>query len=373
MRFVLAFIGMMLLAFGTASAEGGKLVVVDTIRVTGYRLGQPLVPYEFRGRIGSTEVSAKVQVVGLADATPFRICGTDKECSKRENIKIARMREDGAKSILKDMGFSIAEEFPNEPIVSDIRGDQYRGVMIYILREEKPAIAPVVPAVSNVSPGNAFADSIARMNETVRVLRDSLKKMPEMVAVKADSAVTRVVEKFVKGYSEELKKDRPSQGGILFDNVNFGVGVVGMKANNGADSFAPSLGVFIKPRSVRFELALEAGYRPAKSSNVCNRADVFGAISVRVPVSSHIAISGGVFTDRESCTDGGPKLAERSLSTTNGVSFGFVSGVDIGHSFRLNLKPEVAYGQTTTAQTLKKQSGAAFRLGAEIRTQSGRK
>lgn len=390
MRFVLTFALMMVSFFGTVRAEEKKVIVSDSIVVTGYALGA-LKSDKLESLGISLDPTATYVVIGMADGTPHKGCGADVLCSKTHNQSLALLRASEMTQLLKKRGVSHSQIRP-DGIVYTQKGEDFRGVLVYVFSEEKvasnkttpstvaqvptPKVASTpVPTVVQVTPTvvntvNPLADSLAMLKQQMRSLQDSLAVLSQKVSVPTNKEKNDTIKAAKPNDTAVLKVESNPQAPIV--NIDVGVGVVGMKANNGVDSFAPSLGVFMGPRSVPIELAFEIGYRPSKSSKVCNRADVFGAISVRVPVSSHIAISGGVFTDRESCRSGGPKVDERWINRTNGLSLGLVSGVDVSSRFRLNLKPEITYAWMTSAQTSLTVRGAGLRLGAEIRT-NGRK
>lgn len=341
MKHLFALVVMMLSAFSTASAEG-KVFVTDSVHITGYALGayksdRDLKEFDLRDR------TDKYVAIGFADGTPFKRCGSDAFCSKEKNQALALLRASEAAEALVRRGVHPSRIF-TRGLVVDRRSALFRGVSVYVLHED---VAVSVPPTVSVP---AKAPVVAQV-------------APETPSKQAVQPASESEEKVVH---HEVTSPVSHQS---FANVDVGLGVAGTNMKHGVDSFTPTLSLFIKPRTLPFELVLEGGYRPQRSSDVCNRADVSGALGVHIPIREPIGITSGIFTDREMCRDGGHKLTERWIERTNGVYLGLTSGIDVGKGLVLDFSPGLVWGKTSHAQDDKhSSSGFGVRVGIDVRS-----
>ncbi len=342
---------------GALSAQTDTLA---THRVQHYSLGNydpsrvdSLAALE-RGRLNDPTV--EIIIVGYADATPYiKSCGNDSVCSDRHNMVLALQRSsEFARVLTEKYGVNPGRMMPQGQ-VAKVRGGEFRGVTVYLRRYTPPTAAPVVQQISTVSSDRRI-DSLAR---DVNALRDSVARLA------ARPTSTTVVNQVAPAVQQvtQITEERAS--------VHIGAGAAFVSGNS-TSTFTPTLGIFVKPIGFPLELTLEGGFLPSRIESVCNSADVFGAIGAEWRPFDLVGISGGLFTGREMCVDGGPRLNERWVNQTNGLFLGPTFNFDLSQGFEISLSPSATWGRTHNAQTHIQKNGLGFQLRLGIRTQDRR-
>jgi len=353
----------------TAQETGGLIATYD---FHNYRLGRYVVDgvtaetldsgmTKMKNHV-SADSSTELVIVGRADATPWNSCKGDQDCSALKNQTLAELRASSFASILsKKYGIDPSRIYSRGEVAS-VRGGEFRGVTVYIRR-----LGGHVSQTATVTPNSS--SEVASLRSDVAGLKDSVAVLSHRNTVPspAPAQPTSPVEtptNIAPPETTVVHIEPPVR-------VDVGVGIAGVKINH-VDAFAPTIGIYIKPRASPVDFFLEGGYRPSRSSNKCNRADVIGTLGARVGLRNSIGLSGGLFTAREMCTNGGPKLNERWLDRTNGV---FV-GPSI--TFRLadlqwSFDPALTWGSTYNAQKNSSTSGFGLQLRFHIQTGGNRK
>jgi hypothetical protein len=343
---------------------------VATYPIRNYKLAEYAVGQEnlesvsvfslVKKTLGADSVT-KVELVGYADATPWKSCGKNASCSDHKNQTLALLR---ASTISQK--FSLEYGINPSRInargeVSNSRGGEFRGVTVYISRDKGRSSAPVVAQVNpnSFDDVNALRREIAGLRDTVTMLmhRNSVEVSAPAQPTSPKESPTNVTIQTVAPTS--IKIERPV-------NVDVGAGIATVNTNH-IDAFAPIVSVFIRPRASPVEFFLNGGFRPSSSLNLCNRADVIGSLGAQVGTRRPIGASFGLYTAREMCSDGGPKLNERWLDRTNGVFVGpklnfRVMGVN--GSFN----PALTWSNTYRAEERKDYNGWGLKFDFNIRT-----
>ena len=308
---------------------------------------------------GSRDV--RCTVIGFADATPWKQCKTA-TCSAQENMVLALRRANKFRQDLATACGISRDRIATSGEVSKERGGQHRGLTIYIDSiAPAPAVRePVIDTalerrVSNLESRMTAAEkSIVALNDTIADLRDSLK-----TTTQATTTQNTVSEK-----TETSKQNQIAT--VHSGDVDIGFGFAAL-TTRGLEVAVPTFKLIVKPLGSPVEVELEGGFRPSRSENICNRADLFGALKGNKRWDP-VGISVGVFTAREICVDGGPRLAERSVGRTYGVLAGPNLNFNLRRDYEASLSIALSWSTTYHAQTGEKFSGLGLQLGVGART-----
>lgn len=359
-RNILTILMVALLPFRAISAQEE---VVATYPVTGYALGA------YNARVTAQEIATvagdkhKVLVVGYADANPWRSCGS-KQCSDHKNQLLAELRASEAAKALETAGIDTAR-INTRGEVRAARGGEHRGVVIYIIRETAPVVAP--------TPKN---DSLATVARKVDTLQIAVKAINQEVAQVRDTVtqVAAVVQQIINNTnaSDTGKKEQKHESWVdlavgLGYNSGYAGGMKESSLNFGG-------GLFIKPRVLPFELLARGGYAPRGSNKEwkCGQSDATLSLGAHRLVyeaeTFMVGASVGGFTDRRYCTNGGVRLAEQWTEKVDGLYAGPTFQVPMFGSLHMWATAEMTYGRVTTAENLYKPKNAfGIRTGAMLR------
>lgn len=324
--------------------------VVASYPITGYALGK----YDARalGREIALENNCKLEVVGSADATPYR-----KGNSALLNQALANRRASEVGKLLVASGVS-PERIDTRGEVSTSRGPQYRGVTVYVVCEK---IAAPNDSLSTVS------KEVDTLKTAVHAVEKKVEKLDTAV-----TQVTQVVQQIINadtGKKEEVKKNES------WIDLGLGVGFNSAYAGGTKESsLNVGGGLFMKPRGLPFQLLFRGGYWPKGQNKEwkCHQADAtlsLGAHKVMYEAETFsVGASAGGFTDRRYCSNGGVKLAEQWTSKVDGLYAGPSFQVPMFGSLHMWAAAELTYGGVTTAEELYKSKNAfGFRTSAMVR------
>lgn len=326
------------------------------------KLARTEVVYTFARKTLSVDSSAKVELVGYADATPWKSCNRDVSCSDLKNHTLALLRASTfSRKLILEYGVDPSKIFTRGE-VSNLRGGEFRGVTVNIRRSLEHSFVPVIAQKDSISLG----DDVLVLRREIAGLRDTVTMLlhRNSVQVPAPTQPTSPIESptsvVTRNQATSTKIERPVV------NVDVGAGIAVVTTNH-VDALAPTVSIFIRPRASPVEFFLNGGFRPSSSSNLCNRADVIGSIGAQIGAPRHFGASLGLFTAREMCTDGGARLNERWLDRTNGMFVGpqlyfHVKGV---HG---SFNPALTWSETYRAQQKKQYSGFGLKFEFNIRT-----
>jgi hypothetical protein len=312
--------------------------------------------------ISHTNSVAEISIIGRADATPWKSCKGNKDCSALKNQTLAELRASTfARMLSKKYGIEESHIYSRGEVIG-ARGGEFRGVTVYIRRRAE-SVSQNATAIPNST------SEVASLRSEVADLRDSVTVLSHRNTVpsSAPAQPTSPVEMPTNIAPKETTT-------VYIEppvHIDVGVGVAGVKTNH-TDALAPMIGIYLKPRASPVEFFLEGGYRPSSSSNRCNRADVIGTLGAHYKPRSLLGLSGGLFTAREMCTNGGPKLNERWLDRTNGVFLGPTFNFHF-MSLPISINPALTRSSTYNAQTDRSKGGWGLIIRGNIRFGSDHK
>lgn len=323
---------------------------VPTYSMTGYALGAYSAQVTAREIVAVAGARHKVLVLGLADGNPWRSCGKNKQCSDHKNQLLADIRASEAAKALESVGLDTAR-ITTRGEIRNTRGEAYRGVVIYVLREKI-----VVPN-----------DSLATVTKAVDTLQTDMKSVKAKVE-KLDTAVTQVTN-VVQQMIDNTNADTGKKNEDSTKKSNAGLDI-GLNYSMGQGfTFGPAIGIGI---GNGYKFVAQGGIFPNgknKSLN-CSLMNISAAVGIErnITFEGEEAIwSFGALTDRTACYNGGPKVAETLTLRYDGIFVGGGWRMNLGSDrFRPTLTAQGTLGLKTTNKNQDPKLRPGIRLGLRI-------